>query len=151
GCIDYSSVRNVIVNKAVADFEVQQNSFCLPIDADFLDLSKAAVSWKWKFGVGDSSIQQNTQHTFNVEPENQILTIIDTNGCEATVSKNAIKTHQASAQADRWEGCVPLQIQFSDSTKNVTSFFWDFGDGSTSSQQFPQHTYTIPGTYDLTL
>lgn len=151
GCVDYSSVRNVIVNKAVADFEVQQNSFCLPIDADFLDLSKAAVSWKWKFGDGDSSIQQNPQHTFNVEPENQILTIIDTNGCEATVSKNAIKTHQASPQADRWEGCVPLQIQFSDSTKNVTSFFWDFGDGNFSNQQFPIHTYAVPGTYDLTL
>jgi len=43
-------------------------------------------------------------------------------------------------------------IQFSDeSTKNPTSWDWDFGDGNTSSDQNPTHTYANPGTYTVEL
>lgn len=151
GCYNTSSSKTVEVNKAFADFDIVQSSYCLPIQVDFIDQSKKAIKWNWKFGDGDSSIQQNPRHTFQTKPDKQILTIVDSSGCESSISKNAIKTHQANPQADKWEGCVPLQIQFADSTKNISSFFWDFGDGNTSNQQFPVHTYSVPGTYDLTL
>ena len=36
-------------------------------------------------------------------------------------------------------------------TANLTSWLWDFGDGSTSSNQNPTHDYLIPGFYDVTL
>ncbi|MEM9836050.1 MAG: PKD domain-containing protein [Bacteroidota bacterium] len=35
--------------------------------------------------------------------------------------------------------------------RNATTFDWDFGDGTTSTDSFPTHTYTAPGTYRITL
>ncbi|MEX2380608.1 MAG: PKD domain-containing protein, partial [Vicingaceae bacterium] len=151
GCVDISNQKQLTVNRAYVDFELQQNSNCLPIQAQFLDRSSAAVSWSWSFGDGDSSSVKNPQHTFTQKSDFQSLNIVDTNGCKARVEKSELKVHRAVPQADRWEGCAPLTIQFSDSTQNVVNYFWDFGDGNTSNQQFPSHTYDFPGTYDLRL
>jgi len=49
-------------------------------------------------------------------------------------------------------GNVPLEINFSDqSSELATSWLWDFGDGDTSTQQSPNHTYTTSGTYSVSL
>lgn len=51
--------------------------------------------------------------------------------------------------------CVGQSISFQDlSTKpggTITSWSWNFGDGNTSSVRNPTHTYTAPGTYNITL
>ncbi|HEX9793611.1 MAG TPA: S8 family serine peptidase [Planctomycetota bacterium] len=49
-------------------------------------------------------------------------------------------------------GAVPLTVSFGDtSTQSPTSWLWDFGDGSSSTQQNPVHVYTTPGSYTVTL
>jgi PKD repeat protein len=49
-------------------------------------------------------------------------------------------------------GLAPLTVQFTDlSGGSPTSWAWTFGDGGTSSEQNPQHTYTAPGLYTVTL
>lgn len=49
-------------------------------------------------------------------------------------------------------GCAPLTVTFTDqSTGDITSWSWDFGDGSTSTLQNPSHEYTAPGTYTVAL
>lgn len=57
--------------------------------------------------------------------------------------------------ADKTEGPVPFDVQFTDLTAPgaapVTDILWDFGDGNTSEDQNPLHTYTTPGTYTVTL
>jgi len=50
------------------------------------------------------------------------------------------------------KGTAPLQVSF----KNLSSgyairFFWDFGDGTTSVEDEPKHTYTADGTYTVVL
>ena len=51
--------------------------------------------------------------------------------------------------------CVGESITFTDLSSNsggpVTSWVWNFGDGNTSTLQNPSHTYTAPGTYNITL
>jgi PKD repeat protein len=42
-------------------------------------------------------------------------------------------------------------ISFTDATQNATAWFWDFGDGNTSTQQNPTHIYTQPGVYEVYL
>lgn len=49
-------------------------------------------------------------------------------------------------------GLAPLTVQFNDtSLRSPTSWTWDFGDGSTSTDQNPEHTYTSTGTYTVKL
>ena len=54
--------------------------------------------------------------------------------------------------ADLTSGPVPLTVNFTDqSAGDPTSWSWDFGDGSTSTEQNPAHTYTDAGTYTVSL
>ena len=50
-------------------------------------------------------------------------------------------------------GSSPLTVRFSDnSTGKIISRFWDFGDGTPiNSEQYPVHTYTAPGEYNVRL
>lgn len=49
-------------------------------------------------------------------------------------------------------GAAPLQVQFTDTTEgDVTGWYWQFGDGETSSEQNPIHIYTGEGRYDVSL
>lgn len=45
--------------------------------------------------------------------------------------------------------CFPDQITFNNVTTTGNSFFWDFGDGATSTLLSPTHAYTQPGTYTV--
>ena len=54
--------------------------------------------------------------------------------------------------ADLTSGPVPLAVNYTDqSTGDITSWSWDFGDGVTSTEQNPSHTYTDAGTYTVSL
>jgi PKD repeat protein len=54
--------------------------------------------------------------------------------------------------ADETSGPLPLEVQFTDRSDNTaTSWQWDFGDGNTSEEQSPSHTYTAAGTYTVIL
>jgi len=58
----------------------------------------------------------------------------------------------ADFTADLTSGPVPLTVNFTDqSTGDITSWSWDFGDGATSTEQNPSHTYTDAGTYTVSL
>jgi PKD repeat protein len=49
-------------------------------------------------------------------------------------------------------GGTPLNVQFTDTTTGAkTSWSWTFGDGGTSNQANPSHTYTAEGTYNVSL
>ena len=58
----------------------------------------------------------------------------------------------ADFTADLTSGPVPLAVNYTDqSTGDITSWSWDFGNGSTSTMQNPSHTYTDAGTYTVSL
>lgn len=55
-------------------------------------------------------------------------------------------------ESDVREGAAPLTVTFTDlSTNNPSTWHWDFGDGTTSDEQHPVHTFAGPGTYTVTL
>ena len=58
----------------------------------------------------------------------------------------------AGFSATPLSGNKPLQVAFTDSsTGDITGWSWDFGDGSTSTEQNPSHTYSKPGRYTVSL
>ena len=50
---------------------------------------------------------------------------------------------------------MPLTVRFADEsvpgTLDITGRLWDFGDGASSTEQHPTHTYSTPGTYSVAL
>ncbi|MHB8108976.1 MAG: golvesin C-terminal-like domain-containing protein [Syntrophorhabdaceae bacterium] len=59
---------------------------------------------------------------------------------------------QANFEADLRLGSIPMTVRFTDlSTGDIASVLWDFGDGSTSQERNPAHTYTVAGYYTVSL
>ncbi|MEZ5067828.1 MAG: PKD domain-containing protein [Bacteroidia bacterium] len=48
-------------------------------------------------------------------------------------------------------GCSPDTSNFTNLSTNATSYLWNFGDGSTSTQASPSHTYNTVGSFTVTL
>ena len=83
-------------------------------------------------------------------------TISSTGGSSGTLylmrTSNFPQVVGAGFTADLTSGPVPLTVNFTDqSTGDITSWSWDFGDGATSTEQNPSHTYTDAGTYTVSL
>ena len=58
----------------------------------------------------------------------------------------------ANFTADTTSGYSPLTVNFNDTSQGEpTEWYWDFGDGSNSTEQNPVHTYLLTGKYNVTL
>ena len=54
--------------------------------------------------------------------------------------------------ANPWSGPVPVTVNFAVLTPGASeTYLWDFGDGTTSTQMYPVHTYSFPAYYRVTL
>ena len=49
------------------------------------------------------------------------------------------------------EGYVPLDVQFNDLSENTAERYWNFGDGTNSTEMDPKHTYSVEGNYSVNL
>jgi PGF-pre-PGF domain-containing protein len=68
-----------------------------------------------------------------------------------TVKRLGILGTFADFTVNTISGTAPLTVQFTDSSTNVTRWAWDFGDGATSNEQNPSHTYSTPGNFNVKL
>jgi hypothetical protein len=83
-------------------------------------------------------------------------TVVITNangGCTQTLSVNVEIDCPCVAKPDfKWDGCNPIQFWGGNSSSTpVISWYWDFGDGQTSTLQNPLHTYGAAGSYKVCL
>jgi len=146
-----------------ADFGVAPRSGELPLSVDFTDLSEpgtsAISSWSWNFGDGGTSSQQHPSHTYNTAGTYTVsLRVTTAVGYDEETKTNYITVKQgptADFSGTPRSGEAPLSVQFTDlSTAGswpITSWSWDFGDGGTSTQRNPSHTYNSTGAYTVSL
>lgn len=93
--------------------------------------------------------------TLEVSVGSYFLTVTDGTGCSFTDNINIIGEFRPDFSAEFL--CVDQATQFTDLTsdisasRDIVSWSWDFGDGSTSTDQNPQHTFTAAGDYTVTL
>jgi PKD repeat protein len=116
-------------------------------------------TYTWAFGDGATSSEQNPSHTYGAGSFTWTLTVaIEDKTCTqtGTVVVSEPCALACTASATPAAGVAPLEVVFA-ATATATNctgtptFAWVFGDGGTSSEQNPSHTYAAPGSYPWTL
>ena len=139
---------------------------CIGQEAQFTDTSNnpgdPAVEWAWEFGDGATSDEQNPTHSYeNVGVYTVSLTVTTDEGCEDTYTiEDAMEVIRLESDftADR-EVCIDNAVVFRDATEipdelewgAIISWEWTFGDGTTSTEEAPTHTYANTGFYTISL
>jgi PKD repeat protein len=134
----------------ISDLTVQFSSYYYSLD------SASAVSYLWDFGDGFTSTDANPVHTYAQEGV-YTVTLIATgdDGCTATtVTQVFLQNFQFCwAYINFAPGNDSLEFNFSaeyygyDSLNTAVSYLWNFGDGTTSTEANPSHTYATEGFY----
>ncbi|PWB73827.1 hypothetical protein C3F09_04750 [candidate division GN15 bacterium] len=130
-----------------------------PLTVTFTDQSvpnRTLTGWRWDFGDGQSSTQQNPTHQYNsVGVFNVRLIISDAIASDTLVKENWITTQSGIGVEFTGlpnVGEAPLTVMFEPLLGGIaTEYFWDFGDGQTSILQNPIHTYTTEGKFAVKL
>lgn len=118
--------------------------------------SDAVITWDFgSLATPTNSTNINNQVSFNAAGLYPVTLTIEDNGCTETYidSVGVYEYPSAIFTIESDSGCQPFKILFQDSSiaSTALSFLWDFGDGTTSSDQFPIHTYQDTGSFDVTL
>ncbi len=115
-----------------------------------------AIQWLWDFGDGGTSTIQNPQHTFTTYNQlyNVKLTIRSASACGYIEKTKSITPGGAFAKADFSfvPKCDSDYVRFVNQSVVVPAdstiqFTWNFGDGNTSTQKNPIHSYANTGTF----
>jgi len=147
----------------VAEALASQDSGPAPLQIDFTGSGSTddvgIVEYAWDFGDGGTSNEQNPSYTFNTTGVyDVVLTVTDEEGLTGTDMVTITVTNQAPVvvvTATPEAGEAPLEVSFtgSQSTDNIgiASYAWDFGDGNSSTETNPTHTYNTAGNYTASL
>ncbi|MEJ7587886.1 MAG: PKD domain-containing protein [Ferruginibacter sp.] len=154
-CLDSVFKTITVIPGPTAVFMADDTANCgYPFTVNFTEQSPGVKSYQWDFGDNTTSALPNPAHTYNGYGNYTVqLVVTSPNGCTDTLRKiHYIKIIQPQAIFRNLpdSGCVPFTKNFSASVITldpVTSYFWDFGDGSTANTATPSHIYTLPGTY----
>lgn len=123
---------------------------CSPLTIAFENGSTGAANYQWIFSDGAASTQEAPTHTFiNTGTTDTTFTVLlnafTEFGCSASDSIEI--TVFPGAQAGFTDNslppsCAPFDASFINTSEGASSFLWDFGDGTTSTEVSPHHTYT---------
>ncbi|MEI6748980.1 MAG: PKD domain-containing protein [Bacteroidota bacterium] len=122
----------------------------------------ATTAYLWQFGDATTSSEIDPVHLYAQAGTYTVtLAITDTAGCTNTISHFVtIVTAPASFFVHSTPACSNYPVQFNDmsttSAGQITSWHWDFGDGSDTLITPPgnpdiEHTYSTFGTYTVVL
>ncbi|MFQ5607579.1 MAG: PKD domain-containing protein, partial [Candidatus Zixiibacteriota bacterium] len=127
------------------------------------DPDGSIVGYSWDFGDGGSSNQANPSYAYSAAGTYTVtLTVTDDQGATGTDATTADITGGGANQPPTanpngpYSGTVGNAVSFSsagssDPDGSIVGYSWDFGDGGSSAQANPSHTYSAAGTYTVSL
>ncbi len=157
GCTDTVEHEIVITALPDVDFTIESDTICLGSLAQFTGISNSEIAtWYWQFGDGGTSIEQNPGYGYQQAGTYTVtLTVTDVSGCENSTSQEVHVNYAPEAIFSYDNACLGDSTSFTDFsyTNNgyINNWSWDFGDGNTSDETDPVHTYTTNDTYYVTL
>lgn len=150
GCTATDTVQ--LVNFPAPEISLNQDTvICSPDQTVTLDAGSGYSSYLWNTGA--------TSQTISVGPGVYYVTVSNAFECSSTstdsVSVSVSQPFALFTSIPDSIGLVGQVYQFFDASQSgvgsITSWAWDFGDGATSTIQNPEHTYSQPGMYNVSL
>lgn len=147
----------------VVNFAASDTTGCFPLNVQFTDLSTAGdgsiVSREWDFGDGTVSTDANPEHRYTAAGKYTVsLRVRNSYGCTQTFTRSQHIQLTNGVKADFGfivpNSCKPpTAVRFTNKSTGTgtLNYVWDFGDGVTSTDINPTHTYTTAGTYSVKL
>lgn len=144
--------------EVVASFTNTPEAGCSPWNVEFANTSTGGVIYKWFFG--DDNFSTNPQVTSNnytnidQEPKTYEAYLVaqsiyyceDTSDVlEVTVNPSPVVEFAPSVK----QGCSPIDLVFNNNTQGAASYHWNFGDGTTGTDETPMHKYINADTASL--
>ena len=143
-----------ILTPPSANFAVSTTTGCGPLTINYTNQSSSNVtSFQWTFAGGNpaTSTDQNPIVVYNT-PGIYTTELITTNGAgsdtETKVNYITVSPMPTASMTASVSGAV---LSLTNTSTNATSYLWNFGDGQTSTQNLPTHTYAQDGTYTVSL
>lgn len=147
----------------VVQFTATPLSGCFPLPVHFTDQSTTSTGtitqWQWDFGDGNFGNTQNPSHTYTAAGNyNVSLVVTNNHGCSKSLTKlqyvqiaNGATAGFSNTVPNSCTPPVNINFQNLSTGTGVLTYQWNFGDGFTSNQQTPSHTYTTAGSYTVQL
>ncbi len=160
-CRDTGLIDIRLFPQPTADFSFSYDT-CVAGEVSFVDLSLSPGGnldlLKYYFGSGQISEEPNPVHLFDRPGLNKVkMEIIDENGCEDEIDQ-FVNWFPAPAviiiEPSSFSGCTPLDVFFENLSFPIDSTYtveWNLGDGESSEEISPSHTYYDIGQYSLSI
>lgn len=155
GCLsDTLSIPVQIYPVPVSQFDVVTQRFCERHDTIFTDnQSQGAVSYYWLVngnttGPDPLIFLPDSQGVYDIH-----LVAENSFGCRDTAGTfiNVLDSPAADFLISDSEGCAPLHVFIENQSTGSTQYAWSFGDGNSSTDNDPAHTFQDSGMYQVTL
>jgi gliding motility-associated-like protein len=167
GCEDTTNFIPLLVKGATGGFEVVSDHLCYQSPVLLKDTSSTTgnnpiLSWQWDFGDGQTLRKTkggSLSHVYANPGSYQVsMQITDAAGCSPGIPYQqnvVVNGPKASFTPSGTDVHLNTTVYFYNTTNDFgntnTVYSWDFGDGSTSNDPSPFHTYPVPGTYMVTM
>ncbi|MEI6408538.1 MAG: PKD domain-containing protein [Bacteroidota bacterium] len=150
-----TGTKTTIVNTAPsADFSANPTSGCAPLFVTFTNESSSnASTYVWQFPGGNPSSSNLTNPVVSYNSSGSytvILTAFNNVGSTTMTKTNYINVQNLPSVGFNFS-VNGLTVTFNNTSVGGTSYLWNFGDNTTSTQTNPVHTYANGGVYTVTL
>lgn len=168
GCISSTVEKPILLSQSPVAKFTTTGTYCVNNVITFTDASTSTATsitkWHWNFGDGFPVVIATTNaaqtHAYTTPGTYTVTLKVETgSGCQSVLFSMPVTVSASPVAAFTFgNGCLPNAIiQFRDAsamsgTANTgTTYLWDFGDGTTSTAQNPQQTFTSAGPFSVKL
>jgi len=139
----------------LASFEASVTSGCAPLAVQFTNTAlqnPSSFFWQFPGGVPATSMDPNPSVSYDLPGDYPVtLRVTNAGGADTLVQTNLIHVLGSTPTASFTSSVNGLIASFTNTSANASTYSWDFGDGQTSNQPNPVHSYADCNTYTVTL
>ncbi len=144
--------------KPTVDFTFTSGNCVAPCKTSFIATVSNAKTFSWSFGDGNTSSLQNPENTYLKGGNYTVTLIVTGDGGTATISKSItiqspplpIADFEIKITGELYPNIASITL--TNKSQNANTFFWEFGDGTTSNLSTPQSfSYKSGGTFTIKL